>query len=129
MSTTPPSIPPAPIAGAPASPTIPLTPVLRAAYEDLYTKYETAIENSTDPGVIAALSASQANVDDTLTLDNMYRLKAITALYNALLQQINSTNDELKALQKQILAISSGVSTFGDILAAINKVLSFLPGA
>ena len=129
MSTTPPSIPPAPSAGAPASPTIPLTPVLRAAYEDLYTKYETAIENSTDPGVIAALSASQANVDDTLTLDNMYRLKAITALYNALLQQINSTNDELKALQKQILAISSGVSTFGDILGAINKVLSFLPGA
>ena len=108
MSTTPPSIPPAPIAGAPASPTIPLTPVLRAAYEDLYTKYETAIESSTDPGVIAALSASQANVDGTLTLDNMYRLKAITALYNALLQQINSTNDELKALQRATLSLHSG---------------------
>jgi hypothetical protein len=122
----PPATPSTPAAGAAVSPTIPLTPALRSAYEDLYSKYETAIENTTDPGVIEALSASQSNVDDTLTLDNMYRLKAITALYNALLQQINSTNDELKALQKQILAISTGVSTFGDVLGAIAKVLSLL---
>jgi hypothetical protein len=127
LSTTPPSIPRAPSGGSPAAPAIPLTPVLRAAYEDLYAKYETAIENSTDPGLIEALTASQANVDDTLTLDNMYRLKAITALYNALLQQIDSTNGELKALKTQILAISTGISTFGDILGAINKVLSLLP--
>ena len=122
----PPSLPPTAVAGSPA---IPLTPVLRAAYEDLYNQYETAIENTTDPGVLAALSASQTNVDDVLTLDNMYRLKAITALYTALLQQINSTNSELKDLKKQVLAISSGISTFGSILGAISKVLSLIPGA
>lgn len=113
----------------PSVPMIPLAPDLRAAYEDLYDKYETAIENTRDPGVSAALSASQVNVDDILTKDNLYRIEANTALYDALLQQINSTNDELKALQAQMLAISSGISTFGEILGAINKVLTLIPGA
>jgi len=119
--TTPPTTPPAP--------TIPLTPELRSAYQDLLAHYQTAIENSTDPGVLEALNSSRTNVDDVLTQDAMYRLVANTALYDALLQQINSTDDELKALQAQILAISSGISTFGDILGAINKVLTLIPGA
>jgi archaellum component FlaC len=121
--------PPASSAGVTSRPNLPLTPELRAAYENLYNQYEVAIENTIDPGVLEALSASQKTVEDTLSLDNMYRLKAITAQYNALLQQIESTNEKLKALQTQILAISSGISTFGDILGAISKVLSLLPGA
>jgi hypothetical protein len=111
----------------PTSPTIPLTPELRAAYKDLYNKYETALENTINPGVLEALNASQLDVDDILTKDNMYRIQADTALYDALLKQINSTNSDLDALKTQIEAISSGVSTFGDILAAITKVLTIIP--
>jgi hypothetical protein len=112
----------------PSAPTIPLTPELRAAYQDLYDKYETAIENTTDVGALEALNASQLDVGNILTKDGEYQLAANTALYHALLEQINSTNVDLKALRTQILAISSGVSTFGDILGAINKVLTLVPG-
>jgi hypothetical protein len=113
----------------PSAPAIPLTPELRAAYEDLYDKYEVAIESTTDVGALEALNASQLDVDNILTKDGEYRLAANTALYDALLQQINSTNVDLQALQTQILAISNGLSTFGDILAAITKVLTLVAGA
>lgn len=126
MSTQPPASLPDPNSG---NAIIPLPPALRAAYEDLYNRYETAIENSTDPGLLEALNSSQNNVDDTLTKDDMYRIEANTALYSALAEQIKDTNTELETLKKQILSISSGVSTFADILGAINKVLALLPAA
>jgi hypothetical protein len=119
--TNPPTTPPAPA--------IPLTPELHAAYQDLYDKYETAIESTTDIGALEALNASQLDVGNILTKDGEYRLAANTALYDALLQQIDSTNVQLNALQTQILAISNGVSTFADILGAIEKVLTLVPGA
>ena len=113
----------------PPVPVIPLTPELRSAYQNLLDTYETAIENTTDPGVLEALNSSRTNVDDVLTKDSIYKIEATTALYDALLQQISGTNDELKTLQAQILAISSGISTFGDVLSAIGKVLALIPGA
>jgi hypothetical protein len=123
------SKPQAPRAVVPASLTLPLTPEQRAAYEDLYSKYEVAIEENTDPGVLEALNASQLAVESVLSQDAQDGLKTNTALYGALLTQIKTTNDGLKTLKAQIQAISSGVSTFSDILAAITKVLSLIPGA
>jgi hypothetical protein len=107
---------------------IPLTSELRSAYQNLLETYQTSIESTTDPGVLEALNSSRTNVDKVLTKDSIYKIEATTALYNALLQQICDTNDELKALQAQILAISSGISTFGDVLSAIGKVLALIPG-
>ena len=118
--TTPPSTPT-------GSPTIPLTPPVRAAYQYLYNNYEAAIENTTDPGVLAALNSSQADVDDILTKDSMYRLHADTALFQSLLEQINSTNAGLAQLKAQITAIASDIATAGEIIGAINKVLSLVP--
>ncbi len=118
-----------PRATPPRSPSIPLAPAVRAAYRDLYNKYEAAIEDTTDPSVLAALNASQAQVDDILTKDAMYRLHADTALFQALLEQINSTNADLAKLKAQIAAIASDISTAGEIIGAINKVLSFFSGA
>lgn len=105
-------------------PTIPLIPAGRAAYQDLYGKYETAIENTTDPGVLAAPNAAQAQVDDILTKDDMYRIHADTALFQALLDQINDTNADLERLKDQIAAVASHIATAGAIIGAINKVLS-----
>ncbi len=113
----------------PPAPMIPLTPELRSAYQDLLDKFQTAIENTAEPGILEALNSSRTDVDDVLTKDAMYKIEANTALYGVLLQQISGTNDELKALKAQILAISSGISTFGDILGAINKVLTLIPSA
>jgi hypothetical protein len=120
--TTPPATPASP-------PSIPLAPAVLAAYRNLYNKYEDAIENATDPNLLAALNASQAQVDDILTKDAMYRLHADTALFQALLEQINGTNADLAKLKAQIAAIASGISTAGEIIGAINNVLSLFPAA
>jgi hypothetical protein len=110
------------------APTIPLTLELRAAYQDLYDKYEAAIESTTDVGALEGMNASQLDVDNILTKDALYQLEANTALYDALLVQINSTNDDLKKLKAQMLAIANGVAIFGDVLGAIEKVLTMVPG-
>jgi hypothetical protein len=120
---TPPSQPP-----APAALVLPLTPEQRAAYQDLYHKTETAIENTIDVGALEALNATQTDVGNVLTKDAMYQLHANTALYTALSDQIKTTNDGLAALKKQIAAISSNISTFATILAAVDKVLTLVPG-
>jgi hypothetical protein len=116
-------------AAATSTLTLPLPAAVRAAYEDLSAKYEAAIEATADVGALEALTASQLDVDNILTKDAEYRLAANTALYGALLKQIQSTNGDLETLQEQIRAITKGVSTFGEILGAIQKVLSLMPGA
>jgi hypothetical protein len=120
LSTTPPA--------TPGKPSIPLSDEARAAYQDLYDKYEVEIEASNDPAIVQPLLDSQSSIDDILTKDNMYRLHADTALFSALQDQINTTSDELKVLKGKITAISSKISTAGTIISAIDKVLSFAPG-
>lgn len=113
----------------PAPPTIPLTPEVRAAYQDLSDKIEAAIESTEDTATLEALNPWQAEVDDILTKDNICRFAANTESFSALLNQINSTNSGLKTLQGQIASISSHFAMAGDILAAIDKVLTLVPGA
>lgn len=121
MSKPPPPPPPGPVE-------IPLPTELRQAYDDLYDTIEAAIEGTKDSAVLEALNARQADVDDVLTKDDMYRLNADTDLFNALCQQIKDTNEGLEELQKQISSIAAGFNEAGQVLAAINKVLSLIPG-
>jgi hypothetical protein len=116
-------------AGTPGAPSIPLTPEQRAAYRDLYEQLEIAIENSNDPGVHGTLLTAQQNVENVIYNDDQYRFQANTALYDTLAGQISDTNTQLKTLQTQIQAVSAGVSTFASILAAVDKVLTLVPGA
>ena len=121
MSVPPPGLPPGPVE-------IPLSTELRRAYDDLYDSIEAAIESSKDAAVLEALNARQADVDDVLTKDDMYRLHANTDLFKALCQQIKDTNEGLEELQKQISSIAAGFNEAGQVLAAINKVLTLIPG-
>ena len=57
----------------------------------------------------------------------MYRLNATTALFDALLQQIQCTNADLAKLKLQIAAIASNIATAGEVLGAIDKVLTLFP--
>ena len=107
MATPSPAIPP-------AAPTIPLTDETRAAYEDLNTKIEDAIEATADAAI--------------LTKDTQYRLHTNTTQFAALLKQINQTNDGLKTLQDQIAAIASHIAAAGAVIGAIGKVLTLVPG-
>ena len=111
----------------PAAPTIPLTADARAAYVDLYNKIQSAIDSTMDLATVEALNPMLAQVHDVLTKDDLYKISANTAAFNALQQQINSTNTGLQALQGQIASIASHIATAGDILAAITKVLTLLP--
>jgi hypothetical protein len=118
-----------PLGNIPVSPAIPLTDEVRAAYRDIYDKLEAAIEGTEDAAVLQALNPWVAEVDDILTKDDMYRLQANSAVFDALLQQINYTNIGLKKLQGQVASIASHFAMAGDIIAAIDKVLTLVPGA
>ena len=116
-----------PLGNIDASPSIPLTDEVRTSYKNLYDKIQDAIDNNTDVAVLEALNQWQSEVDDILTKDNMYRLHANTGLFNDLLKQIKYTNKGLKTLHDQITAIASHFQQVGDVLAAINKVLTLIP--
>jgi hypothetical protein len=45
-----------------------------------------------------------------------------------ILTQIDTTNAGLKALQTKIAGVAEGISKFGEVLGAIDKVLSMVPG-
>jgi hypothetical protein len=111
-----------------ATPTIPLSPEVRAAYQDLYDKMQAALDSTMDEATIEALNAWQPEVDQVLTKDDLYKLNADTAVFDALLQQINDTNTGLKTLQGQIASIASHFAMAADIIAAIDKVLTLVPG-
>lgn len=110
----------------PASPIIPLSPELRAAYQALNSQLEAAIEGTTDVAALQALNAQQAQVDDVLQKDAIYQLGANTDSFNALYTQINDTNNGLKTLQTQIKTTASHFQTADSILSAIGKVLGLL---
>jgi hypothetical protein len=112
-----------------ASPAIPLTPEVRAAYQDLYNKMQAALDNTMDADVVEALNAWQPQVDRILKQDDEYKLSADTNIFAALQQQISDTNKGLKTLQDQISSVASHFAMAGDIIAAINKVFTLIPGA
>ena len=63
----------------PAAPTVPLSPDVRTAYEDLYVKNKAAIEGTMDFELLTALNASQSDIGGLLSADDQYRLNADSA--------------------------------------------------
>ncbi len=107
---------------------LPLPADLRAAYRDLYDLYESAIQATSDAATLLLLNDAQSNLDDILTKDNLYALNRDTTLFGVLQTQIQSTNDGLDDLKKKIALVASHIALAGQILAAINKVISLVPG-
>ena len=111
-----------------ATPTIPLTPDVRASYEDVYAKNQAAIDTTNDFEVLKSLNASQLDIGNLLSADDQYRIHADSALFQTMLTQIDITNAGLKVLQTKIAGIAKNISTFGEVAGAINKVLTMVPG-
>ncbi len=82
-----------------------------------------------DLATVQALNAWRDEVDQVLTKDDEYKLSADTAIFEALRTQISYTNQGLKTLRGQISSIASHFAMAGDIIAAIDKVLTLVPGA
>jgi hypothetical protein len=108
-------------------PAIPLTPDLRASYQEVYAKNQKALEEANDFELVKQLNASQLQIGGLLSADDQYRLHADTALFQSMLTQIKATNDGLKTLQDKIGKIEGGISKFADVLGAVSQVLSFFP--
>jgi hypothetical protein len=117
-----------PVSNLPTAPSIPLTPEVRAAYQNLYNKIQAQIDSTMDLAAIQALNPQLAAVDQVLTKDDLYKLNANTAALNALQKLINDTNQGLDKLHAQITSIASHFQMAADILAAIEKVRSLVPG-
>jgi hypothetical protein len=111
------------------SPQIPLSPSVKAAYVALNAKIEEAIESSPPLDVLVSLNAAQTEVDEVLSEDTEAELKADTALFNDLKSRIDAVSTRLKDLKVQLAGIASDISVAGDVIEAIDKVLSLLPGA
>jgi hypothetical protein len=118
-----------PVNNLPANPSIPLAPAVRAAYQDLYDKIQAGIDSTMDLATVQALNPWRDEVDQVLTKDDEYKLSEDTAIFEALQKQINYTNQGLKTLRDQISTIASRFAMAGDVIAAIDKVLSLFPGA
>ena len=114
-----------PIGNPLATPTIPLSDGLRAAYKDLYDKLEAQYQATADATVLGAIGPVRDNVSNILTKDDEYKFNQDSALFQALQAQIASTNQGLATLQTQIQATAAHFSTAGSILAAITKVFTF----
>ena len=117
-----------PVNNLPANPTIPLTPEVRSAYQDLYNKMQAAIDSTMDLATLQALNAWHPKLEQVLTQDDKYKLSADSAIFESLQSQINYVNQGLKTLRDQISSITSHIAMAGDIIAAIDKVLTLVPG-
>jgi septal ring factor EnvC (AmiA/AmiB activator) len=121
------STPTTPIGSSPLPAyTIPLTPAAKAAYQDLYIKIQTAIDSTMDLATVEALNQAWPQIDQVLTEDGEYTLTHNTNIFASLQQQIKTTNDSITQLRTQIAAIASHFAMAGEIIAAINKVLSVM---
>jgi hypothetical protein len=117
-----------PVTPGPGQPQIPLTPDALAAYKALYDQYESSIESTTDPVLLQKLNDSQMAVANVINLNDQYIIAQNTDAFQALLKQINRTNDGLSDLQTQIKKIASNIDLYAGILSGITKVLSLVPG-
>ena len=107
--------------------TIPLTPEVKAAYQDLYDKIQAAIDSTMDLATVEALNRWWREVDQVLTQDKEYTISQDTNIFAALQKQIKYVNDGLAGLRSEISSIASHFAMAGDIIAAIDKVLTLVP--
>jgi len=113
----------------PANPSIPLSPELKAAYQNAYNTMQAQIDSTMDPVALQALNAAQPQIQSVLDKDALYHLNQNTAAFSELQKQFDAANKSLKTLKAQIAATASHFSMAAEIIAAINGVLSLIPGA
>ncbi|MGB0063301.1 MAG: hypothetical protein WBP85_02555 [Terracidiphilus sp.] len=107
--------------------TIPLAPDVRAAYQDLRSQIQTAIDSTMDLATTEVLNKWWPEIDQVLTQDDEYTMSQDTNVFAALQQQIKYVNDGITELRGQIASIASHFEMAGDVITAIDKVLSLFP--
>jgi hypothetical protein len=116
------STPPIP----PGTLTLPLTPALRTAYEQLHDACEAANEATNDKDLLQGLTDVQLAIDAVISADNKYRLDQNSATFQALSGQIGAANDSLTTLQGQIAGIAGKIAAIGSVASGIAKVIALV---
>lgn len=109
------------------APSFPLAPEVRAAYQDLYDKMQSAIDSTMDATTVEALNPGLNQIDEVLTKDDIYKLAQNTENLKGLKKQIQAANEDLMKLRDQVESIASHISLAGDIIAGIEKILTLVP--
>lgn len=115
-------------ATVPENPEIPLKPEVRQAYKDLYSQYESAIENTTDTTLLEKLNASQLAVAAVINADNEAIRDGNTNTFNQVLTNIGIANKGLADLKAQIESVAKDVGMYAGIVSGITAVLGMVPG-
>ena len=115
-------------ATVPENPEIPLKPEVRQAYKDLYSQYESAIENTTDTTLLEKLNASQLAVAAVINADNEAIRDGNTNTFNQVLTNIGIANKGLADLKAQIESVAKDVGMYAGIVSRITAVLGMVPG-
>ena len=115
-----------PLAGA--TPTIPLTPETRQAYQDLYDKAELAVESTADGTILGSLNDTKDAIGAVLSEDNKARLAQDDASFKAVQAAIDAANKAMKKLAADIASVASTIKIFGDVAAGINQLLGLVSG-
>lgn len=115
-------------ATVPENPEIPLKPEVRQAYEDLYSQYESAIENTADTTLLEKLNASQLAVAAVINADNEAIRDGNTNTFNQVLTNIGIANKGLADLKAQIESVAKDVGMYAGIVSGITAVLGMVPG-
>jgi fumarate hydratase class II len=109
-----------------ATPTIPLTPETRQAYEDLYKKAELAVQATSDGTILGSLNDTKDAIGAVLSADNEARLAQDDASFKAVQTAIDAASDAMKKLAGDIAGVASKIKVFGDVASGINTVFSLL---
>jgi hypothetical protein len=107
---------------------IPLSPNMKAAYQNLYKTIQAAVDSTMDAAAVQALNPQLYEIDQVLTKNDEYTISSDTAIFQALKTQISSVNQGLTKLRGEIDSISSHFAMAGAVIAAIDKVLALVPG-
>jgi len=108
------------------TPTIPLTPEARQAYEDLYAKAELAVEATSDGTILGSLNDTKDAIGAVLSADNEARLAQDDASFKAVETAIDAANGALKKLAGDIAGVASKIKVFGDVASGINTLLTLI---
>ena len=107
--------------------TLPLSPAIRKAYEELYDLTQVAIETTADGALLQTLNDVQQAIGAVISADNRYRIEQNTALFEALFKQICDVNESLKKLKEQIAGIAKTTQLLADLTSQIQNLLSIIP--
>lgn len=112
---------------SPAIPAVLQNPDLVEAYHKIFDALGTAYWDASDIESKDLIHGTQSAIGDIITALDEGQIAANTDAFIAITPKIKAVNDALKSIKDSINKITKNIDTAAAVLAAANKVLSYLP--